>query len=508
MTDAPTPNDATASGGMIRSMLVIGSAQAVNIVISIVRMKVLAVLVGPAGVGLLGIYNSLQSTVDSVAGLGLGTSGVRDIASSKGDTAVLSRVRTVLFTANLVQGAIAMVLVWLFRVRLAEWLFGDTLRATETGLVGVAILLGLVLASQTALLQGLRRIGDLGRVTVLGALGGTIAGLAAVWLKGEAGLIWFLVVQPLASVIVAAIITRKLPRPQVGRLTVGEVFTTWRSMASLGVVFMISGLVGSATLLLARSVIARDLGIEAAGLFSASWSVAMIYVGFLLGAMGADFYPRLTEVIGDRPTATRLMNDQAQLGLAIGGPILLGLIGVAPWFMAALYSREFVPAADMLQWQTLGNLFKLASWPMGFAYVAAARSRIYLFTELTWNAAFLSLLWIGMPLIGIEAAGVAFLLAYMLYFALLHVLTRRLFDFHWDRLSLGLIGVHVGLSALIMALSRYSPLLAAGASIALAAITAVVGLRIVVMKVGPHGRLSTRLYAAFAKLHWPIRSMK
>ncbi|WP_282041261.1 hypothetical protein [Halomonas alimentaria] len=48
------------SRGLIRSMLVIGSAQAVNILISIIRMKLLAVWLGPAGVGLLGIYNNLQ----------------------------------------------------------------------------------------------------------------------------------------------------------------------------------------------------------------------------------------------------------------------------------------------------------------------------------------------------------------------------------------------------------------------------------------------------------------
>jgi O-antigen/teichoic acid export membrane protein len=493
---------------MIRSMLVIGSAQAVNIVISIVRMKVLAVLVGPAGLGLFGLYTSLQSTVGTFAGLGLETSGVRDIAANKDDLAVQSRVRTVLFTAGLVQGAIAMVLVWLFRAPLAQWLFGDASRATETGLVGVAILLSLVLASQTAILRGLRRIGDLGRVTVLSALGGTIGGLIAVWLEGEAGLIWFLLVQPLVAVLITAFISRKLPRAVTPRLTSTDAFAAWKSMASLGVVFMIGGLAGAATLLFARSLIARDLGIEAAGLFSASWGVAMTYVGFLLGAMAADFYPRLTEVINDRATSVRLMNDQAQLGLAIGGPVLLALVGIAPWFLAILYSSEFVPAAEMLQWQTVGNVLKLASWPMGFAYIAAARSRIFLATELAWNAAFLGLLWVLMPVIGVEAAGMAFMIAYAMYFILLHVLTRRLFEFRWERLSLTLIAVHTILASLILAVSRQSPILAAGVAVVLAAVTAIAGLRIVVMKIGPHGRLSTRLHAVFSALRRPIRSAK
>ena len=104
------------------------------------------------------------------------SSGVREIASSRGDEATLSRVRRVLFAAHLIQGTLAMIAVWLLRERIAIWLFGDALRATEVGLIGIAILLGLLASAQTALLQGLRKIGDLGRVTVIGAFVGTLAG--------------------------------------------------------------------------------------------------------------------------------------------------------------------------------------------------------------------------------------------------------------------------------------------------------------------------------------------
>ena len=205
--------EASSSRGLIKSMLVIGSAQVVNILISIVRMKVLAVLLGPSGVGLLSIYNSLLGMVQQTAGLGMGSSGVREIASSRGDEATLSRVRRVLFAAHLIQGTLAMLAVWLLRERIAIWLFGDAVRATEVGLIGIAILLGLLASAQTALLQGLRKIGDLGRVTVIGAFVGTLAGLAAVWLQGESGLIWFILVQPLAAVLIALHYTRRLPKP-------------------------------------------------------------------------------------------------------------------------------------------------------------------------------------------------------------------------------------------------------------------------------------------------------
>lgn len=200
----------TNSRGLIKSMILIGSAQVVNILISVIRMKVLAVLLGPSGVGLLSIFVNLQGMVKETAGLGMGSSGVRELASSRGDEATLSRVRRVLFAAHLVQGTLAMVAVWLLREPIATWLFGDTARATQVGLIGVAILLALLGTAQTALLQGMRRIADLGRVTVLGAFAGTIAGLTAVWWQGESGLIWFIIVQPLAAVLIALRYTRRL----------------------------------------------------------------------------------------------------------------------------------------------------------------------------------------------------------------------------------------------------------------------------------------------------------
>lgn len=490
----------------IRSMLLIGGAQAVNILISLLRMKLLALMVGPIGVGLLAIYSNLQSTVGTLAGLGLGNSGVREIAASKNDPAVLSRVRFVLLAASVIQGALAMVAMWLLRVPLSRWLTGSADYAAETGLVGVAILLAMVAASQTAVLQGLRRIGDLSRITILSALAGTVVGLLAVWLQGEGGLIWFLIVQPATSVLVARWFTRRLPALQSQSWTIGAIWFVWKPMAALGVVFMLAGLASAATLLVVRGLITRELGLEAAGLFAASWAIAMTYIGFLLGAMGADYYPRLVEVIGDPIRSNQLMNDQMQIGLALGGPILLALTGLAPWFMRLLYSADFVPAAGMLQWQSFGNVLKLASWPLGFGLVAAARARIYLFTQLNWNVAFLGAIWIGLPLVGIESAGIGFVLAYMINFLIAWAVAHRLSGFRFAPLSAALLCTHLALSGTMLAIAQYAPVSAAVIGVLLALAGCIVGLRVVLIKIGPDGRVATRLSAFFSAIGWPVRS--
>jgi len=487
-------------------MLIIGSAQVINIIISIIRMKVLAVLLGPSGVGLLSIYTSLLGMLKQTAGLGMGSSGVREIASSRGDEATLSRVRRVLFAAHLIQGTLAMIAVWLLRDRIAIWLFGDAVRATEVGLIGITILLSLLAYAQTALLQGLRKIGDLGRVTVIGAFGGTLVGLASVWLQGESGLIWLILVQPLVAVLIALHYTRRLHKPIAARISLFETWEVWKPMAKLGAAFMLGGLTTTATLLLVRGRISQELGLDAAGHFAAAWGLTMTYVGFLLSAMGADYYPRLTEVIHDKVAAVQMMNNQAQLGLAIGGPVLLLLIGLAPWVITLLYSSEFGPAVTLLQWQSVGNVFKIAGWALGFSIVASAHSKTFLFLQVNFNILFLLMLWPTLASFGIQVAGPAFTIAYILHFCLLNILVRYIHGFSWQALSLGLLGLHASLSIALLVLALTAPLAAAIASPFLAVVTGLLGLRIVLSKVGKHGRLPTKLYGLFERLGWPIQS--
>lgn len=488
-------------------MLVIGSAQAVNIFISILRMKILALLLGPTGVGLLSIYHSFQGMVMTATGLGLETSAVRQIASFKREERTLSRVRRVLLAAHLVQGMLAMLGVWLLRADISEWLFADRAYSTEVGLIGLSILFGLLGSAQTGLLHGMRRIGDLARVTVWSAVSATAVGLAAVWFHGQAGLVWFVVVQPLATILVGIRYTRRLPKPSAPYPTILEVWKLWKPMVTLGVSFMLGGLATTATLLIVRSQITQELGLGAAGQFAAAWGITITYVGFMLGAMAADYYPRLTEVINDPAAATQLINDQAQLGLAISGPVLLLLIGLAPWVISLLYSSAFGAAVELLQWQTVGNIFKIASWPLRFSVVAAARSKTFLLLELSFNVVFLGAAWLMLPTLGLTATAIAFLAGYLVYFATINVVVRTMQGFRWESLSLWLITLNAILCVMLLILARFSPLAAAAASPLLAIFTGLFGLRVVLLKIGISGRFACQIAKFFSIIGWPIRDI-
>lgn len=493
------------SRGLMKAMMLIGSAQVIKILISVFRMKVLAVLLGPTGVGLLSIYNNLHEMVATAAGLGMESSGVREVARAKANKQDISHVRWVLIAAHLVQGATAMAILWLFRGTISEWLFGNRDYTIEVGLIGIAILFALFGAAQTAILQGLRQIGDLGRVTILSTLLGTVVGLSAVWLFGEGGLIWFVVAQPFAIMVIAIRYMNRVPMPAANRPRLAEVWQVWKPMAKLGAAFMLGALATTATLLLVRSLITQKLGLAAAGHYAAAWGITMTYIGFLLRAMAADYYPRLTEIINYRCSAINLINDQIQLGLAIGGPILLLMIGLAPWAITLLYSDDFYPATELLQWQTVGNVLKLASWPLVFSFVAASKSKTFVLIGLSFNIIFLAFVWLFIPSLGLKATAIAFLIGYATHFGLTTILAYASLNFRWKNLSLFLLILHLTLAVLLLAVSQAMPQATAILAIIFSITTGIIGLRIVLTKTGSYGSVGRRCVRIFQAIGWPIK---
>ncbi len=271
--------------GLVKSMTLIGSAQAVSIVLTILRIKALAVLLGPAGIGLLSVFQTLLDTVRTAAGLGLNVSGVRQIARTKSDFAAQKQVRKVLIAAHWIQGVIALGALWFLKTHISLWLFGTSDYAVEVVIIGAAVLVALIGTALLTILQGLRRIGDFGKVTVAGALAGTVFGVAAVWIWGEAGLIWFVTIQPAAMLLAVWYYTRRLPKISDRAVNAANFWNAWKPMASLGIAFMLGGLASTATLLFARGLVTQELGLAAAGQFAAAWGITMTYVGFLLTAM-------------------------------------------------------------------------------------------------------------------------------------------------------------------------------------------------------------------------------
>jgi len=460
-------------GQILRATSIVGGGRVLTILVGLVRTKALAVLLGPAGVGVMGLLQGVMTTGTTLFGLGLGQSGVRQLAAAAGDPGKLSTVRKALWRSNLALGFIGLCAVWLLRETISQLVFGDASRATDVAWMGVGVLLSLIAGSQTALLQGLRRIGDMVKAGLVGAFLGTTLGVGLVWLMGAEGIRWFVLATPAASVLGAGWYARKLPGADHGSAPPQSFWEQWREMASLGSYLMVGGVAGSLTALAVRAILTRELGVEAAGHFQAAYAISGQYLGLVLGAMAADYYPRLTRLIENPGACTNAVNDQLEVALLLIAPILLVVLTLAPWVLTLLFSKEFQVASGVLRWQVLGDVLKVPSWCLGFLLLAAGNGKLFLVTELTTHAVFVLALYLLLPMFGLEAAGLAFSAQYVYHLPLVWWIACRRYGFCMRRKGRLHLGGLFAAAVLVTLISRWSEVLAVSAGLLLIIASAV-----------------------------------
>jgi antigen flippase len=155
-------------------------------------------------------------------------------------------------------------------------------------------------------------------------------------------------------------------------------------------------------------------------------------VAFILQAMGADFYPRLTACIGNREVANRLVNEQVEIGLLLAGPGVLATLTCAPLAIALFYSSRFLPAVEILRWICLGTLLQVVTWPMGYIIVAKARQSLFFWCEAAWAVVSLALAWVCVSAFGLKGAGIAFFGSYIFHGVLIYCVIRQISGFRWS----------------------------------------------------------------------------
>lgn len=486
----------------LKSSSIIGGSTGIVMLVRMVRTKVIAVVLGPGGVGLEAIYDSVVTFSRTLFDLGVTSSGVRQIAAAvgSGDDQSVSRTVFTLRRACIVLGVIGAVSLFLARGSVSQLAFGGAEQSSAIGILSIILLLRAVGAGQGALLQGMRRIGDLAKVNMLGALIGTAVSVPIVLVWGREGIPYYMVLAAGGAVVVSWSFARRV---QIRALAASfsQVMREASDLLRLGLAFLSSALMSTGALFLLRVMVTRREGAEGAGQFQAASSLSMVYVGFILQAMGTDFYPRLTAVAGDNARCNQLVNEQAEVSLLLALPGIVGTLAFAPWVVRLFYSGQFDVAAQILCWQMAGMLLRVISWPMGFILLAKGRGTLFVLTDAAAWTTYVVLAWLGLRWFGLPGTGMAFFCLYLFHIIMIYTVVRRCSQFQWSgaNIRFGLLGVATVGTALFARLALTEPW-AMGLGAGLTVLISVLALRSLIAILGRErvNRLFRRLRLPFS----------
>lgn len=428
-----TQGDKQAYGQILKSSAMIGGSSLLCIAAGVVRTKVMAILLGPAGFGLMSLYSAILELAQNIASMGITGSGVRQMSEAlgSGEMARVATTATVLRRISIVLGLLGAGAMFLFAGQLSALTFADETRASAIALLSLAVFFGCIAGGQGALIQGLRRISDLAKMNLLGSYLGAAIAIAMVYVLGERGLVPSLVGISAIAALTAWWYGKRVPLPRAA-MDFSQMGREASALLKLGTAFMASALMMAGTAYVVRLILARLEGAEAAGLYQSAWTLGGLYLTFILQAMGADYFPRLSGVAADPVACNRLVNQQAQVSLLLAGPGVLATLTFSPLIIALFYTPKFAEAVGILRWICLGMTLRIVIWPISSVIPAKGAKAFFIGTEVAWTIAHIGLAWVGVVQFGAAGAGMAFFGSYVIYGLLIYPIVRRLTGFLWS----------------------------------------------------------------------------
>ena len=426
--------DRTAYRQIMKATSLFGGVQAIQILISIGRSKVIAVLLGPAGMGIAGLLSSTLGMVQHLTNFGLKTSAVKDVSAAHA-TKNAGRIATVVSVfRRLVWGTgfLGVIVVLLTAPYLSELAFGSKEYTWSFMLLSVILLFQQITSGQNVLMQGTRKLKLLAKASVLGSFISLVLTVPLYYLWGIDGIVPALILTAFITLLVSWYYANqvKIREKSVSFLrTIAE----GKEMMVLGFAISLTGLINTGTSYIVKIFISNTGGVDEVGLYKAGLAVIVGYVGMVFTAMSKDYYPRLAGSSKDLIAMNSIVNQQAEIAILILGPIILVFLVFIDWVVIILYSSEFLAIEGMIHWAILGMFFKAAGWCMGYMFLARGDSKLFFWNELISNGYTMGLNIAGYYFLGLVGLGMSYLVGYILYVIQVYIVTGIKYRFRVNK---------------------------------------------------------------------------
>ena len=405
-----------AYGQVLKYTGVFGGVQGLNILVGLVRNKLVALLLGPSGMGLASLFINATNFISQATNLGIAFSAVKHVSAlyDEYDEARIAHFVKVVRVWSLITAIIGMVVCMIAGPFLSNYTFAWGDHTLHFVLLSPAVGLLAITGGETAILKGTRRLRSLATIQVYTVFAALVISVPIYYFFGQAGIVPVIVLLALVSMLLTVRYSYRLfpLRLSGSRGVLGEGL----SMVKLGVAFVIAGIMGSGADMLIRSYLNVKGDLDVVGLYNAGFMLTITYASMVFSAMETDFFPRLSSVGSDISLQNQMVNRQIEVSLLIMSPMLAVLIIALPVLMPLLYSNMFLPVIAMAQVAVFSMYVKSLSLPISYITLAKGDSVAYMVLEACYDIAFVLLVMVGYQLWGLFGTGVALSLSYVLDF--------------------------------------------------------------------------------------------
>ncbi len=419
----------------MKAMGLFGGVQVMGILCSIIRTKLVALWIGPVGIGLFGLFNNALEMISTGTNLGIRSSSVRDISQAlASDRGLVARMVTVVRRWSLWLGLAGALLTLSLAPLLSQITFGDSAHIWGFVALSIAVLLQALTNGEYAILQGTARLKRLASVTLWGTIVGLAISIPMFYLLRERSILPSIIAYA-AALAAFAWLFRNRDYPSV-KVNSRETFDMGKGFVRLGIYMTLGNF---ATILASYAFNAWlnvNAGTETVGYYQAGYTLINKYTGLILTALGMEYYPRLAKVAESRMRLRAFVSQEINVAIAVMAPVVALFILLREVVVWLLYTPEFNVILTFISWGMIGTVLRTLSWCLAFTILAKGDGKTYLWTEVASAVINLALNIVFYRWWGLTGLGIAFLVSYLLYTIIIAVVYFRGYRLSISRASI------------------------------------------------------------------------
>ena len=387
----------------------------------LVLNKILAVLVGPSGYGIIGQLQNAVTAITAIASAGVGTGVTKYTAEYCTEPQKQRQVWMTATFLGLVCSLIVGIFIVVFRDELALFLLKDRNYSNVFIWLAFCLILYVLNVFLLAVLNGLKEIGLFIAANIINSfIALAMTGLLA-WLYGLHGALVALAINQ--SLVCFATVIMLISRPWF-RL---KNFIGWPNrnivykLSHFTVMAITTSVLGPFTQVLVRNILINKVGIDASGYWEAMTRISNIYLTIISTTLTVYLIPKLSELRDSKEHKYEITNA---LKIIIPATACMALLVYAfrNYIVELLFSPDFIAMEVLFGWQMLGDVVRSISWIFSFYLLSQSATRKFIIAETLASTFYVATSFLAISLYGLIGSAMAYTFSNIFYASLLLIL--------------------------------------------------------------------------------------
>jgi PST family polysaccharide transporter len=402
-----------------------GISTIIRMLAGLVSTKVVASVVGPVGIALLGQLNNFTTIILSLANGGITTGITKYISEhSEKEEKTRSYIGTafrITFIFSLVTGLAMIFGAGYF----SKLILKDDAYKTVFYIFGITIIFYALNAMLLAILNGFKEYKLFVKVNIISSITSLLFSVVMALTFGLMGaLISAVTFQSVVFLITLVLVSRTSWFSWsmfLGRIDKRSAY----NLVQYSFMALATAIIVPLSQLMVRGYIAERISVTDAGIWEGVNRISGMYLMVVVTSFSVYYLPRLAELNNNTEIRKEVMSVY-QLMIPFLVLASLSIYILRDLIISILFTREFTPMGDLFPYQLMGDILKMSGWVLGYLMVAKAMTRVYIFMEFLNYSIFVVLSYVLIGFYGVKGATIAYAIGHLVYLAGMFIIFRKM----------------------------------------------------------------------------------